>query len=330
LAHNFSFNDTDKRIAQEIQGKLPDRLFDIHGHIYKYEHMHSPTDEWMSPGPTVADVAAYREHIGRQVGIDRLRNGLFFAMPSLKMEMEKANEFLIEQVARTPGSRGLLLVGPNTPRELAEKWLNNDRIVGFKPYSFFSTEDDKYACAPETFIPDWAWELAQERGLIITLHVVKEGAISDAANYQYVRGKCTAYPNAKLILAHCGRSFYAPNARKGLAMIRGLKNVWFDTAAVCEPGPFITVIREFGVEKLMWGTDFPDSEIRGRCVTIGEGFFWIQPDTVSAEPGYSGFHPTLVGLESTRALLEAADYLELTNSDIESVFHNNAMQLLGE
>ncbi len=329
MSCNFTFTEVDRRMAVEVQKALPDEVLDIHGHLYRVSHMHSPADQWISSGPAVADLAAYREHIGRQVGDSRLRNGLFFAMPSLDLEMEPANEFLIEQVAQTPGSRGLLLVGPTTPPALAAKWLSNPRMVGFKPYSFFSSELSKYDCPPETFIPEWAWQLADERGLVITLHLVKEKAIADPANHEYVREKCSRYPGARLILAHCGRAFHAPNARKGLAMLEGLENVWFDTAAICEPGPFIAVIRQFGVGRLLWGTDFPDSEIRGRCVTIGEGFFWVQPDTITQEPGYSGFSPTLVGLESIRALLEAADYLALTSADLEDIFCNNAKRLLG-
>ena len=75
-------------------------------------------------------------------------------------------------------------------------------------------------------------------------------AIADPANYDYVIEKCMQYPKAKLILAHAGRSFCAENARRGLPRIKHLKNVWFDSSAICEPGPFIMVIREFGVEKL--------------------------------------------------------------------------------
>ena len=153
-------------------------------------------------------------------------------------------------------------------------------------------------------------------------------AIADPANYEYVIEKCTRYPHANLVLAHTGRSFCAENARRGLPMIKQLKNVWFDTSAICEPGPFITVIREFGVKKLMYGSDFPIAEIRGRCVTLGDGFFWVQPDTVASQPDNSAFNPTLVGLESIRALLDAADYLGLGKSERDDLFFNNANRLL--
>ena len=331
MNYNFRFDDVDKRISEELQSRLPGRIFDVHAHLYKLAHLHSPAVKWMSTGPAMADVDAWRKHIGRQVGADRLKNGLFFAMPSLDMEMDKANDFLFEQVAQTPDSRGLLLIAPGMTVGTAQKWLDNHpQIVGFKPYAFFAAGEAKYDCAPDTFIPDWAWEIANERGLIITLHVVRQLAIADPANYEYVIEKCTRYPKARLILAHSGRSFCAENARKGLPMLKGLKNIWFDTSAICEPGPFVTVIREFGVGKLMYGSDFPVSEIRGRCVTLGDGFFWVQPDSVAKEPGCSGFNPTLVGLESLRVLLEAADYLGLGMAGLENIFYNNAMRLFGD
>jgi glutamate-1-semialdehyde 2,1-aminomutase len=271
----------------------------------------------------------WRRHVGRQVGAHRLGNGLFFGMPSRDMSVDDANAFLVGEVARTPGARGLLLVSPRSGPESVAAFLSAPRIAGFKPYPFFSTEASPYDSAPGSFIPEWAWEIAHDRGLVITVHLVRERAIADPVNSAYVREKCARYPRAKLVLAHVGRSFNAANARTGLAMIEGLANVWLDTAVVCEPGPFIQAVRRFGAGKLLWGADFPDSEIRGRCVTIGEGFFWVQPDTVSRAPGYSGFAPVLAGLESLRALLEAADYLGWGRSELAAIFRDNALRMLG-
>jgi len=325
---NFTFADVDQRIAAEVQNRLPDQIFDVHAHLYQAAHLRAPADAWLSAGPAVAGMAVWRQFLGRQLGPGRLKNGLFFAMPSPGMEMDQANDFLLRQVAQTPGSRGLLLVAPGMSVDIVRGGLANPQIVGFKPYSCFSTEGAGDDCAPGSFVPDWAWEMAHERGLVITLHLTQKLAIAAPANYEYVIEKCTRYPQAKLILAHAGRSFCAENARRGLPMIRQLKNVWFDASAICEAGPFITVIREFGVEKLMYGSDFPVAEIRGRCVTLGDGFFWVQPDVVAQQPGYSAFKPTLVGLESVRALLDAADALGLGRSEREDLFFNNANRLL--
>ena len=100
---NFTFTEVDQRISADVQSRLPDQLFDIHAHLYQAAHLHSPADAWMSAGPAVAGMTAWRHYLGRQIGAARLKNGLFFAMPSLDLEMDKANAFLIEQVAQTPG-----------------------------------------------------------------------------------------------------------------------------------------------------------------------------------------------------------------------------------
>lgn len=57
------------------------------------------------------------------------------------------------------------------------------------------------------FIPEWAWELANERGLVIMLHMVLKRSLADVRNQQYIRSHCLKYPNAKLILAHAARGF---------------------------------------------------------------------------------------------------------------------------
>ena len=122
--------------------------------------------------------------------------------------------------------------------------------------------------------------MAHERGLAITLHLVRDAALADPGNQRDLRSFCTRYPNARLILAHAARGFHAPNTVNGLAGLRGLENVWFDTSGICEPEAFQAILTGFGPRRLLWGSDFPVSEIRGRCVTVGEGFAWLQPDTV--------------------------------------------------
>ena len=136
------------------------------------------------------------------------------------------------------------------------------------------------------------------------------------------------YPEAKLILAHAARGFHAPNTVKGLPALRGLENIWFDTAAVCESTAMTAILREFGAERLLWGSDFPVSETRGKCVTLGDGFAWLRPDTVKWDKLSPACHPLLVGLESLRAIKEALDNLDLKAQDLKNIFYENALRIL--
>ena len=132
-----------------------------------------------------------------------------------------------------------------------------------------------------------------------------------------------------LVPIHVAVSIHAPNTVKGVKSLRGLNNIWFDISGICESEPVKSILDEFGPTRVLWGSDFPISQIRGRCVTVGDGFIWNQQDTVNWEKLNPPCNPVLVGIESLRALKEAADDFCLNRSDIEDIFHNNSADLLG-
>lgn len=184
------------------------------------------------------------------------------------------------------------------PRASVEPLLAFSHFAGFKPYHTYSVTKPTFNAHPAEFIPEWAWEMADEHGLIITLHLVREGAMADPDNILYVRKHCERFGNARLILAHAGRSFHAPNAGAGATALQGLPNLWFDTSGICEAEPLIALLEAFGPRRLMWGSDFPISGQRGRCVTAGNGFVWLTPAMVTSGPACRLLP---VGLEGLRA-----------------------------
>ena len=130
-------------------------------------------------------------------------------------------------------------------------------------------------------MPERTWEIVNEQAGIIMLHLVKEKALTDAENQEAIREMCEKYPRAKLVLTHAGRGFHAPNTLKGLPALNGFENVWFDVSAVCEATTIRAILERFGPRKLLWGSDFPVAINRGKCVTVGDGFFWIVKDSVN-------------------------------------------------
>jgi glutamate-1-semialdehyde 2,1-aminomutase len=207
--------------------------------------------------------------------------------------------------------------------------LGNPQFAGFKPYHVYSRTQPTFQAPLSTFLPEWAWQMADERGLIITLHLVRDAALADPDNRRELRQFCSQYPNARLILAHAARGFHAPNTVNGISGLRGLENVWFDTSGICESAAFEAILREFGPRRLMWGSDFPVSEIRGRCVTVGDGFAWLDPDSVLWDKTGPQGHPTLAGLESLRALKQATTALGLNAADLQDIYADNLKRLLG-
>lgn len=326
MPKNWDYTKTDRELSKELQKFIPEKVFDAHAHLYRVKDLPSP-GEYLKQGPDEATVALWRRRLEKQVGSGRLAGGLFIPMPH--GAYDKVNDFLVSQVNKVQGSKGLIVIGPDYPEKKVRAYLENSQIVGFKPYHTFSKEKPTFQSSLPGYLPDWAWKIANEKGLVITLHMVKDLALSDPDNQRQIRKNCLKYPNAKLILAHAARGFHSPNTVKGISVLRGLENVFFDTAAVCEPAAFYAILQEFGPRKLLWGSDFPVSEEAGRCVTVGRGFVWLRPDTVKWEKVSPACDPVLVGLESLRALQEAAGLFGLNREDLNDIFCGNATRLLG-
>ena len=318
---NWSFSKRDADEASKLQARLPSRIFDGHAHAYRLSDAQGKEAGLWKEGPAVASLSEWRRHVGRQVGDARLTGGLFFGYPVKGCDIEASNDFIADELARDPDSRGLLLVAPESDREAVLRHLANPRVAGFKPYHVFSTSEPTFESPMADFLPDWTWELAHECGLAIMMHLVRSRSLADPVNQREIREKCLRFPNARLILAHAARGFHAPDTVESIGSLRGLENVWFDSSAICEAAALVAILREFGPQKLMWGTDFPVSELRGKCITIGDGFAWVNPEVFAGEP-------PLVGLESLRALLDATAIAGLNAADLNDIFHDNALRLL--
>ena len=323
---DWVFNELDRNISDELQDFLPEQIFDCHAHLWQLTDSEGPLPDIFAKGPPEATVDVWHEYVGRQLGKSQLIGGLFIGVPN--GNISGMNSFVIDQLANRPKSRGLILISPGLSPETVDRYCENPRIAGFKPYHLYSSEKPTFQSSIAGYLPDWAWEIADARGLVIMLHLVKDHALADRENQEKIIEKCLQYSNAKLILAHAGRGFHAPNTVKGIDSLRGLENIWFDTSAICEPAAIISILSEFGPGKLLWGSDFCISETRGRCVTVGDGFAWLTHSTVLWDKLSPACHPTLVGLESLRALKEAADYCCLNDEDISNIFCKNARRLL--
>jgi len=329
---NWTLEPLDEQIAGEIQAALPPRLFDAHAHIYRVADMRPEADGILVEGPDDVGVSQWRDSMERQVGAGRLCGGLLFPVPFVpEGGNDRANDYLFEQVAEDPMLKGLALVAPDSLPETYEALLADPHFAGFKCYHTYSPVNPTFSAPISSFLPEWVWRMADKHGLSIMLHMVRAAALSDPDNQREISDLCSRHPNARLVLAHAARGFHAPNTVRGVSALRGLQNVWFDSSAIAEPEAFKAILGEFGPRRLMWGSDFPVSETRGKCVTVGHGFAWLQPDTVEWEhPINAGqAHPVLVGLESLRALLTACDDFCLNGEDLQDVFADNALRLLG-
>ncbi len=324
-----SLDNTDIELAEKLKDFVPGEVFDIHAHPYRAAHF--PKGEWSFL--TGIDQLGCQEHCNnlQRYMPARKIHGLYFGLPRKTADRDAMNEWVGEEIRKngTEFSRSLMVVSPaDDPVKVAEQ-LRTGLFCGIKVYHCYASRPDTMNASITEYAPEWMWEILHEIKGIMMLHIVQDGAIDDKNNQEEIRRLCRAYPRVQLILAHVARSFNYRNARNGLHAISDIDNVVVDTSAICETATFQAAIRILGPKRILWGSDFAVSEMRGRCVTTGNYFFWLHPEVLQKE-----YQPpttndmTLVGIESLLSLCEACGDEGLSESDIKDIFFNNALKLL--
>ena len=221
------------------------------------------------------------------------------------------------------------LISVIVPVYRVEKYLENPNVVGMKPFSYYAHYDGPSSDAPlETYLPEWAWQCAHDHGLMFLVHLMRPGALADPANYEQIRAMAKKYPNARLMLDHCARGFNVETVTAGIEYVKDLPNVYFDTSSICEVMPMYTVLRHGGLNRVVFGTDFPLTQVRGRSLTIGDGFIWLNGENVDWNTYAGPAGPVLLGIENIRALQQTMEVMGLTRAQKEDLIYNNAMEMI--
>ena len=321
--------DYDREIIErELDSFVPPRVFDAHAHLYALDHFRRDEDLMFLPmGPDTAGVEEYSLRID-EIMPGRSIDALFFPMPRTSVDFDAINEFVASEVLKRPRSRAQMLVKPSHDPEYVRETVRAKGFVGLKPYQLFSTHKPTQESRIEDFLPETHVRISHEERLTITLHMVRPRALADPLNQETIRRYAETYPDMRLILAHAARGFNPHHTIEGIGALAGLTNVYFDTCAVADPGANEAIIQTMGHHTLLFGSDFPVTHQRGRPVAVGDDYHWIFPKDLVPEQWGGMARPTMVGIESLRALKVAAMTLKLTDSQVEDIFHNNAVRLL--
>lgn len=312
---------------------LPDRIFDAHAHLFAHAHFPGdPQPEWLAAYPPVVDIGVYRQWMEALHPVGRTVGGVFFGM-AFQADRDANNTFVAQETAQARAEGfaafGQMLIAPEMPAEMVRAAVQEQGFVGLKPYHLMATGTDgpTFDAPIEAYLPEEHVAVAHELGLSITLHMVRARALADPVNQATIRRYCLAYPNMRLVLAHAARGFNPWHTIEGIDALKGLDNVWCDTSAVTEAGAFEAIVDTLGHERLLYGTDFHVSHMRGRCVAVGDSFHWLYADGMNLDEKHTQLQPVLVGLESLRSLFLAIHRLRLTPRQIDDIFYHNARGL---
>jgi len=321
--------DADREFwERELAPFVPMRIFDAHAHLYHRRHFGVEKGWVMEHGPDAVSLDVFNGVMAGHLPGRRV-SGLFMGYPTRELDFDAANGFLAEQVKADRQSRGMMVVNPQMDPAFIRETVSRKGLVGLKCYHYYSSEKPTFKSTLPAFLPEEQVRLAHKQGLAITIHIVRSQALADPANQTALREYAERYPNAKLILAHAARGFNPSHTIRGIESLRGLRNIWCDTSAVCECGAYEAIVRVLGKDRLLYGSDFPMSVIRGRAVSIGDSFLWLDETNTKFTADYAKIDPTLVGYESLRALKIACLNLGLRDKEVEAIFWGNAATLFG-
>lgn len=328
---HWTYTEADRELVDRlIDPFLPDRIFDAHAHLFRQDH-YAPGEipDHLRGAPAELGLEAYRHYMEWLHPRGRIQGGLFFGL-AFTGRRDENNAFVAAQVAADPYTLGQMIVAPDMDPEYVRQEVKRQNFVGLKCYhTMAKVEGPTWQSPIEAYLPEAFVQIAHEEGLSITLHMVRERALADPVNQDTIRRYCTQYPNMRLILAHAARGFNPWHTIEGIHSVQGLANLWFDTSAVTEAGAFEAIVEVMGVERLLYGTDFHVSHMRGRCVAIGDSFHWIYAEELALEEKHTNLRPVLIGIESLRSVILACRRLKLGDSQIEAIFFDNARQLWG-
>ena len=311
---------------EELASFVPDRVFDAHFEIW--HKLETIKDGFGVAIPTrFEDVRPGCDllHPGREVGA---------AFIPFSFEAERTawvNEWSAEQAERSGGTCcSYFFAKPEDDPEWVRQEVRRLGAIGLKSYHTYAGPKPTWEADIPQYMPEQLVKVAHEEGWVINMHLVKRHAVADPSNIHWIRHYCTTYPDFKLVLSHSARGFQPENNLQGLPELTDLPNLYFDTSVNCEPFAHITIIRIMGHDRLLYGSDYPCSHVLGRYIALGNSFTVIDGSNPCIQTNQGTLTPLLVGLEHLRSLKWACWSLQLTDSQVEDIFWNNAQRVFGK
>lgn len=325
----FGWTDADRSLLARLQSFIPQKVFDAHAHLHKAEFATPGVN--MFQGYGTADMERLLRDQKELYG-DRKFRGLILPTPTEMFNKNRAlrnemNEWMNEELYKAPDCVGAIYVMPDDTVQDIEAMLTNPQIRGFKCYhQSAKTDGPSWLAEVWQYLPESAWQVADQRGMSITIHMVRPDALSDEKNMAYFKRMCAKYPGAKLILAHCARGFASWTLIEAVRQMKGIPNLYYDMAAICDPATMFELIRQAGPDHVMWGSDYFIDRAHGKPVNTGGSFQWLYTHEI---PQSVVFPACKTVLESLFAFYQASLMLDLSKEDIQKVFYDTGCSLFG-
>ena len=260
-------------------------------------------------------------------------HALVFGMPTLNMR-DSSNEHVRRECARHDRLYPLYIPDLQASEQQILRTILDDGYLGFKPYwSLVEGKGSEQEVSILEMLPEPCMRVAEQLGLIIMLHIPGTGRLASEANIADIRRLSREYPNAKIVIAHLGRSYCLWSMSGGVKQLCNLPNVYWDTSVVQEAMVFKVFFDHVDPAKAMYGTDLPIMQMRGRRVCINGAWVDVVREargwTASRDPA-NPIRATFMTYEMIRAMREGAEAAGIGEEALKPIFFENGMRLIRE
>jgi predicted TIM-barrel fold metal-dependent hydrolase len=345
MSRLFEVQDVDRRFyGERLAGFLPDRIVDIHTHVWlKGFRKAPPTGRAVTWPLRVAEQNLVEDLIEtyRLLFPGRAVQPLMFSfVESHEDDFAGANAY-VSRAAREHDFAALAFASPAWSAERLEREILTGHFLGAKVYLTLSPA---HIPADEIrifdFLPHHQLEVLDRHGWLVMLHIPRQGRLRDPVNLADLLEIERRYPQARIILAHVGRAYCPEDVGDAFAVLAPAQRLLFDFSANTNAAVFEQLIRAVGPRRILFGSDLPITRMRMRRICEQGNYVNLVPRGLYGDvdddrhmrevEGRQAATLSFFLYEQVDAFRRAAQATGLTPADIEDVFYRNAARLLAQ
>lgn len=338
----FPVTDLDRRIYEEnIRDFMPDRIVDIHTHIWLKEHKANSDPgrvvKWPGKVADISTIEDLKETYTLMFPGKKVVPLIFGNPTGIQSKNDKMNDY-VRDCAAANNYPALICSTPEWSAKEFEDRIARGGFLGAKVYLTFAPS---YIPEKEIrvfdFIPPHQLEVLNRRGWILMLHIPRDGRLKDPVNIAQMLEIDSSFSRCRTIIAHVGRAYCPEDVGDAFEQLAPARSLMYDICANTNAENFTALLRAVGPQRVLFGSDLPILRMRTRRICESGFYVNLVPRGLYGDVSYDRHMREVDGAEAAAltffmyeeilAFKKASENVGLSKADVADVFHGNAERL---